>query len=269
VLFRSGEREEESRQPTFETVTSPYGQGGFGQRNKLTGQITGYQAANVADISDYQRDVADGYTGTIDEWYVMKRAPTVSVYTGDQGIPKPPAGYMYAQNPDGTTARDADGLPTLVTIPGGQAEQSEVQQVEQEEKTEGLELTAASIITQDLERALIMIDESPVLATGLIGGATEWIGGLPADNLQEMLLGAQAHIGFERLQQMRDASKTGGALGQVSTIELDLLKSAFGALSITQDAKDLKFNIMRFSNILNDTVHGRNNGGTVRLTHGK
>jgi hypothetical protein len=40
----------------------------------------------------------------------------------------------------------------------------------------------------------------------------------------------QATLAFDRLQRMRDESKTGGALGQVSNIELDLLKSSVAAL---------------------------------------
>ena len=40
----------------------------------------------------------------------------------------------------------------------------------------------------------------------------------------------QAALAFDRLQRMRDESKTGGALGQVSNIELELLKSALAAL---------------------------------------
>ena len=40
----------------------------------------------------------------------------------------------------------------------------------------------------------------------------------------------QANLAFDRLQEMRDNSKTGGALGQVSNIELNLLQSSVAAL---------------------------------------
>ena len=40
----------------------------------------------------------------------------------------------------------------------------------------------------------------------------------------------QSNLAFDRLQKMRDESKTGGALGQVSNIELDLLKSSVATL---------------------------------------
>lgn len=40
----------------------------------------------------------------------------------------------------------------------------------------------------------------------------------------------QSNLAFDRLQKMRDESKTGGALGQVSNIELGLLQSSVAAL---------------------------------------
>lgn len=55
------------------------------------------------------------------------------------------------------------------------------------------------------------------------------------DALLQSLLSEQA---FGRLQQMRDESKTGGALGQVSNIELDLLKAALTSLTPSLGAKE-------------------------------
>jgi hypothetical protein len=46
--------------------------------------------------------------------------------------------------------------------------------------------------------------------------------------------------GFQMLQNMRDASKTGGALGNVSNQEGKQLTSAFAAIQRTQDAKDVR-----------------------------
>jgi hypothetical protein len=46
--------------------------------------------------------------------------------------------------------------------------------------------------------------------------------------------------GFSELQDMRDASPTGGALGNVSNTEGQQLIASFGALARTQDADDLR-----------------------------
>ncbi len=46
--------------------------------------------------------------------------------------------------------------------------------------------------------------------------------------------------GFQALQDLRDASKTGGALGNVSNTEGAQLKSSFAAIDRTQDAPDVQ-----------------------------
>ena len=46
--------------------------------------------------------------------------------------------------------------------------------------------------------------------------------------------------GFQALQDLRDASKTGGALGNVSNTEGNQLKASFAAIDRKQDAKDVR-----------------------------
>jgi len=77
-------------------------------------------------------------------------------------------------------------------------------------------------------------------ATGARGRAMEQIGDIPLlgayatqakTTLNQLLAQVEANIAFDRLQRMRDESKTGGALGNVSNIELDLLKSTLGSIN--------------------------------------
>ena len=56
------------------------------------------------------------------------------------------------------------------------------------------------------------------------------IGGSNAANAAALIKTIMSDVAFSRLQKMRNESPTGGALGQVSNIELDLLKSARGSL---------------------------------------
>jgi hypothetical protein len=46
--------------------------------------------------------------------------------------------------------------------------------------------------------------------------------------------------GFQALQDLRDASKTGGALGNISNQEGKQLTSSFAAIDRRQDAPDVK-----------------------------
>lgn len=57
---------------------------------------------------------------------------------------------------------------------------------------------------------------------------------VPTTNAMELatyVTTLQSSLAFDRLQQMRDQSKTGGALGQVSNIELGLLQASVAALN--------------------------------------
>ena len=49
--------------------------------------------------------------------------------------------------------------------------------------------------------------------------------------LDDYLTTLKANLGFDSLQKMRDNSKTGGALGQVSEMENKLLQAINGALN--------------------------------------
>jgi hypothetical protein len=61
-----------------------------------------------------------------------------------------------------------------------------------------------------------------------------------ARNLRAKLDALKANVGFKELQEMRNASKTGGALGQVSDTENRLLASALGSLDQGQSPAQLK-----------------------------
>jgi hypothetical protein len=69
----------------------------------------------------------------------------------------------------------------------------------------------------------------------------------------------KANISFDKLQAMREESPTGGALGQVSTFELQNLMAVFGSLEQSQDANELSYNLRRVQKVYNDVIHGEGN----------
>lgn len=76
---------------------------------------------------------------------------------------------------------------------------------------------------------------------GVPGFAT--VSGSEAFNLNQKLDSIKAIIGFNRLQEMRELSKTGGALGQVAVRELEFLQAVEGSLKIGQQPEQLKKNL--------------------------
>ena len=80
--------------------------------------------------------------------------------------------------------------------------------------------------------------------TGIVAGRAPGVTaeGRAAKALYDSIV---ARGGFAELQAMRAASPTGGALGNVSNQEGQQLRDAFGALSRTQDAGDLRTQLDR------------------------
>lgn len=95
---------------------------------------------------------------------------------------------------------------------------------------------AAQLVSSD---ALISkIDKALETADEVYGGTYDVAQFIPltdARSLRGLLKTIEANLAFDRLQKMRDESKTGGALGQVSNIELELLKSSVASLDPASD----------------------------------
>lgn len=91
-----------------------------------------------------------------------------------------------------------------------------------------------------------VLSQANVWTTGLIGSMLDWAPGTPQRDLAENLKTLEANAAFDKLQMMRDMSPTGGALGQVSERELDLLKATWSALSQSQSEEQFKENVQRF-----------------------
>ena len=96
------------------------------------------------------------------------------------------------------------------------------------------------LITKTIDSAL---EKTSFWTTGFAGAVGKKIAGTPAYNLDADVKTIQANLGFDRLQQMREASKTGGALGQVSERELELLVSSRRNLDTAQGKEQVESNL--------------------------
>jgi hypothetical protein len=102
----------------------------------------------------------------------------------------------------------------------------------------------------DIDNQLGVIDDSIALidekgAGGLSNTFMGWITASDEGTLRENVKTMEAELAFKRLQKMRDQSKTGGALGQVSNIELGLLKASIRSLNPEQNEKTLRRNLLK------------------------
>lgn len=104
------------------------------------------------------------------------------------------------------------------------------------------------IIVSTIDNVLAALDQASAgvnWATVGPGTLIRGFPGTPAYDLAQSILTVKANLGFDRLQQMRDASPTGGALGQVAVQELDALQASIASLDQGQSGTQIKANLDR------------------------
>ena len=101
-----------------------------------------------------------------------------------------------------------------------------------------------NVVLQNIDRALELADKA--------AGAGVLLAGLPASDFRELdqrLKTIKANVGFAKLQEMRQSSLTGGALGNVSDRENENLQAVAGSLDQGQRAEVLKENLRTIRNL--------------------
>lgn len=109
-----------------------------------------------------------------------------------------------------------------------------------------MKLSAATAKTKTVSDLIDQAkSQAGLFTTGFFGGLTQDWWGTPAHDLKNNLDTIKANIGFDKLQELRDSSPTGGALGQVSERENVLLQSVWGALEQSQSRPQFVANLER------------------------
>jgi len=164
-----------------------------------------------------------------------RRGQDISAATAIRGqdIGRIPVGYRMT--PENTIEAIPGGPTTTNLSPKEiQARESKFPQATQAVKT-------FEAKTTELEKDLIALKNHPGLSsiTGIVAGRAPGItaDGRAAEALYDKIM---ARGGFKELQDMRAASPTGGALGNVSNQEGTQLRAAFAAIDRKQDAGDVK-----------------------------
>lgn len=182
-------------------------------------------------------------------------------------LPAVPGGSSV---PSGSSAPQAGiippGLPRQPAMPPQDADSvgiTDLPPTATETRKESLRKTQqakyANVVSEDIDRTITMISDASIPVTGIMGAATKNIPGTPGYQVNKLLDTIKANAGFDRLQEMRAASPTGGALGQVSDFENKLLQATIGNLEQAQDKEQLLYNLRRVKDIYLDIIHGPGN----------
>ena len=155
----------------------------------------------------------------------LKKAQTEKTKAEISEFGKAPPGYRWLPNGD------------LEAIPGGHADAKRADAAQADIKALSAAEYSMSRLASDAEAPL----NNPGLnrITGVMGAIPN-IPGSSASNAEAQLDVLKSQIAFSTLQAMREASKTGGALGSVSEKELKLLENNIAALDQAQSYEAMR-----------------------------
>ena len=126
-------------------------------------------------------------------------------------------------------------------------------------------------------RTIQSVDELMPQVNNLTVGLGSFLAGIPnteAASFATQLDTLKSNIAFGELTAMREASKTGGALGQVSDKENKLLESSLAGLSTTQSPEAFKKQLQKVKDSITrwnsavEKTNGSANNGTVTQNDG-
>lgn len=191
----------------------------FGERDTFIVGLTG-SADALYEARGQQAEAAAGYP----------QSPMVQVNTGESSprmgtVPQGYAAVEDSSNPSGYR---------LVPIPGGPEDTSEFDAQASANYDRKFEIVDSAI-----NKALSDIEQYG----RRVAGYGSLLSALPesrARDFQATIDTIRANLGFEELQQMRDSSPTGGALGQVTEREIAFLQAIQGNLDTAQSPEQLE-----------------------------
>jgi hypothetical protein len=122
-------------------------------------------------------------------------------------------------------------------------EAADLKKMDKEEARQSKLQGALGVADNVISVAQTALKQVSGFTAGMLGRPLSALGVPAAVDLEENLKTIQANLGFKELQAMRDASPTGGALGQVALKELEFLQAALTSLSNRQSPEQLNKNL--------------------------
>jgi hypothetical protein len=156
------------------------------------------------------------------EWRELGSGPAFQP-TKPTPAPKAPHGFRWKEGMEGQE---------MEPVPGGPKDTSPKDSA----RAAGA-IQKADTVIRKVDEAMNQVGFS---STGLTGTVLGMVPGTKAYDLDKTVDTIKANLGFSELQAMREASPTGGALGQVAIQELAMLQSTVASLDKGQSEENLK-----------------------------
>jgi hypothetical protein len=173
------------------------------------------------------------------------RGLSVNVGPFDQSRIVPPQAQQAAQGPIPSSAvLGQSQTPADKVGSEAQAKADVEKRAAQPQATAAFNDAISNMERLSAEATAVMNSSGMGGITGVRGAIPDIPGGAAA-NTRARLEALKSQVAFAALQAMRDASKTGGALGQVTERELAMLQNNIAALSTAQSEQALKSSLQQ------------------------
>ena len=143
-------------------------------------------------------------------------------------------------------------------IPGTPAAEKAIDKEKKEVNRLNNQLASVNLVDRTIDKAIGQLSPK---TTGIVGVGAAKIPGTDAYTLKATLNTVVANLGFDKLQAMRDASPTGGALGQVAVKEIEFLQQTIASLDqglsqeeLAKNLGEIKASYARLQKALNESL---------------
>lgn len=221
----------------------------FDLYGKMTKQETGYTLSPGSKRFDAQGNViAEVASAPQRDNSYYQAVPTADGYmrfNARTGQMEPLSVGGQAPLPISADPNNAFGMEQAKTEGKGRGTKN----VNQTKVTSSLSAAESSFerVSAEIDKALREVGS---LTAGPVGAVTSGIPGLPARDFRATLETVKSNIGFDALNEMRQNSPTGGALGQVTERELAFLQATLGNLDQAQTPSQLAANLQKVKSAL-------------------
>lgn len=207
---------------------------GFRSRVLLEAHINANRPSEAKIDYRYQYDEA---TGEVLAYGVDPVTGELVSMKSELGTPRPTTNSKLEQFPDGRLAWVDEENQSIEFIEGINVGKKD------KDEDDSVLPTFREESSVRIKNAVDELYKRVSATTVGIGSLGRYVPGSPQRDFEADLDTLKANIGFQILQQMREASKTGGALGQVSERENILLQSTLGALDQGQSPENFRKNL--------------------------
>ena len=170
-----------------------------------------------------------------------------------------PAPLQIGSIPPGYRLAQGDGAYSMEVIPGGPADQEAQQQAQAQQRRMSQAATASDIVTTAAARAREAANQRDFGEFGQ--GAAAMVPWTDAAEVQRQVDVLKASATLENLNAMRQASPTGGALGNVTEGEGRMLANRSGALD--PSSPNFLRDLADYERVLLRTIHGDEAGDRI------